>query len=234
MTLIELLVCVAVMGMLAGLLFSGVMRAKAAAEGARCKSNLRQIGVQVLSYGYDWQGMTMPASVGETVNGGDNHWINIVLKNSSGAEDLFACPSLPLAERFDPAGHVPGLGNTWKRASYIMNTVRESDWSGADESLVRAGAHGFGIDSATPIPLSSVQAPSSKIYITDVVGKIANSHKSILSWKQTDHGERKTPPVGDVRRVGDHHRGGFKVLFGDAHVGDKNDTLAKEWNVNQP
>jgi prepilin-type N-terminal cleavage/methylation domain-containing protein len=233
-TLVELLTVVAVIGILAGMAYSGFARARAASEGMTCKSNARQIGMQLFSYAEDWQGMGLPASVGETVNGGDNHWINIVLNHTAGVEGLFACPSLPEKDRFDPAGHVPGMGNKWKRASYIMNTLREGDWAGADSSLQGAGAHGFGLDSTHSIPLNSVQSPSQKIYVTDVVGKMANTHKSMLMWKHTDHGERRNPPTGDVRRVGDHHRGGFKALFGDGHVSDKKDTLAKEWNVSQP
>ena len=178
MTLIELLAVVSVISVLFSLVLSGFAKARAASEGLTCKSNTRQIGMQLFSYAEDWQGMGLPASVGETVNGGDNHWINIILKNTAGVEELFACPSLPEKDRFDPAGHIPGMGNKWKRASYIMNTLREGDWSGADASLQGASAHGFGLDSTHSIPLNSVQSPSQKIYVADVVGKMANTHKS--------------------------------------------------------
>lgn len=49
-TLIELLTVIALVGILVALLFPGLRSVKARAEGAKCLSNLKQIGVAVASY----------------------------------------------------------------------------------------------------------------------------------------------------------------------------------------
>ena len=58
-SLIELLVAVAILAVLAGLTLSAVQRVRAAAAAARCKNNLRQVGV-ALAHHHDRQGRFPP------------------------------------------------------------------------------------------------------------------------------------------------------------------------------
>lgn len=55
-TLIELLVVIAIIAILAGMLFPVFSSSREAARGAKCQSNLRQIGAAFQSYTSDWSG----------------------------------------------------------------------------------------------------------------------------------------------------------------------------------
>src|SRR6266705_3186945 len=55
MTLMELLVVIAIIAILAALLLPGLSRAKASAQSAQCKSNLRQLSVALALYVGDHQ-----------------------------------------------------------------------------------------------------------------------------------------------------------------------------------
>src|SRR2546426_10169292 len=53
-TLVELLVVIAVIAILAALLLPALAKAKASAQSAACKSNLRQLGLALNMYVDDW------------------------------------------------------------------------------------------------------------------------------------------------------------------------------------
>ncbi len=55
-TLIELLTVIAIIGILAAILIPTVGKVRSTAQGARCVSNLRQIGQQILAYANDSKG----------------------------------------------------------------------------------------------------------------------------------------------------------------------------------
>ena len=55
-TLVELLVVTAVIGVLAGVLVPVALKARVGAEGIKCKSNLAQIGKAALMYTVQWDG----------------------------------------------------------------------------------------------------------------------------------------------------------------------------------
>ncbi len=54
-TLIELLVVISVIAVLAAILLAALSRARAAADSALCKSNLRQWGLGLRTYVEDWK-----------------------------------------------------------------------------------------------------------------------------------------------------------------------------------
>jgi prepilin-type N-terminal cleavage/methylation domain-containing protein/prepilin-type processing-associated H-X9-DG protein len=89
-TLIELLVVIAIVALLAGILFPVFAQAREKARQSTCTSNLRQIGMAVMQYRDDNDGV-YPAAFHYPVGGGYVHWCAAILgylKN----EDVFRCP----------------------------------------------------------------------------------------------------------------------------------------------
>lgn len=66
-SLIELLVVMAVMSILASMLLSGIDLVREAARGASCASTQRQIGLAVMAYAGEWDGMLCPGYIQNNV-----------------------------------------------------------------------------------------------------------------------------------------------------------------------
>ncbi|MEI8078148.1 MAG: hypothetical protein WCH61_00790, partial [bacterium] len=61
----------------------------------------------------------------------------------------------------------------------------------------------------------------------------------IVTWKETDHGAVPVPGGSagqEVRDVGNHHRGTFNLLAGDAHVERQNQPFStpRRWAACEP
>ena len=66
-TLVELLVVMGIISVLIATLLPALSRARASADGLKCVSNLRQLGVALRLYGEAWQGVVMPPAAGANV-----------------------------------------------------------------------------------------------------------------------------------------------------------------------
>jgi prepilin-type N-terminal cleavage/methylation domain-containing protein/prepilin-type processing-associated H-X9-DG protein len=89
-TLVELLVVVAVIGILAGLLLPALAQAKARAKSSACLSNLRQLGVATLMYAHDNDDRVHLDGLPQGVN----TWGAQLRTNTDlSTLDTFACPA---------------------------------------------------------------------------------------------------------------------------------------------
>ena len=82
-TLVELLVVIAVIGILSSLTLPAVQRARRAANGAVCLNNLRQLGAAAHLYWSDNENNPFPYKLGAT-NNGDVYWFGWIERGAEG------------------------------------------------------------------------------------------------------------------------------------------------------
>ena len=90
-TLIELLVVIAIIAILAAILFPAFAKARESARRASCSSNLKQIGLSIIQYSYDYEGFMPPSQVGTTATNLVS-WPTIMQPFIKDA-GVFVCPS---------------------------------------------------------------------------------------------------------------------------------------------
>lgn len=88
-TLVELLVVLAVIGVIAALLLPALARGKAAAQRLRCVSNLHQLGLAAQMYWDDHGGRTFRYR-GAFTNGGDLFWFGWLARGAEGTRGFDA------------------------------------------------------------------------------------------------------------------------------------------------
>lgn len=91
-TLIELLVVISIIALLIGILLPALTAARDVAKGIKCLSSQRQVGLSLLTYANDYDGM-IPA-VANTLPWPDRYWTSRLLaRNYISAADPLYCPS---------------------------------------------------------------------------------------------------------------------------------------------
>ena len=91
-TLIELMVVMALLGVLASLLFPAINRARARGQSAVCLSNLRQIGAALILEAAQKEGRIYLYSPADDDS---NSWAAVAAAIGANEPDLFYCPSYP-------------------------------------------------------------------------------------------------------------------------------------------
>ena len=96
-TLQELLVVIAVIAILAALLFPVFMRSRENARRTACQSNLKQIGLAIIQYTQDYDGINPPRYSGATTELPDKNPLNwrVLMFPYAKSAGVFQCPSNP-------------------------------------------------------------------------------------------------------------------------------------------
>ena len=127
-TLIELLVVVAIIGILAALLFPAFARARENGRRASCQSNLKQIGLGLLQYqqdydetlAADWYGPDTTATTPRGTDPPRYKWMDAIYTYTR-TDAIFQCPSETSKDKYVYYGNLEPLTTSKEYGSYVIN-----------------------------------------------------------------------------------------------------------------
>ncbi len=96
-TLQEILIVIAIIAILAALLFPALWRSREGARRTACQSNMKQIGLALVQYARDYDGVNPPRYSGATLEGPDKNPLNwrVILFPYVKSAGVYQCPSNP-------------------------------------------------------------------------------------------------------------------------------------------
>jgi len=229
-TLIELLVVIAIIGVLASLLLPALSRAKAMAQATQCKSNLRQIGIALLSYTSEHGSYPLYGRLPSASEPDGAKWFDDIKPHLSQGwwSGIYICPSSQFQKEVGPP----------MRRSYgtfIVESIGSYAYNGGSSDgadLYLYGLAGKSLDkykiAAIAIRESEVQSPSDMIAIGD---SFTRSYAVPLDWlppnivpinEGLDLLSRREvhwyTNLDDPSRPLLRHRGKSHNVFADGHV----------------
>ncbi len=197
-TLIELLTVVAILAVLAALLFPAISSFQERSSKVQCANNLNQIGVALRAYAMDHNNSLPPTATTWPPNGAPQTWGYLIWSYAGYSPAQF---TTNFNLRVDPTAQGKNIfrcPSTWKLAVKAPSTTQPVNWN----------MFSYGLNSSplgewiftSPISLAMIEQPSKTAMVTEDSFS-AGSYTGFFSF------------YGLIP-----HTGGCNVLFFDGHV----------------
>lgn len=197
-TLIELLVVIAIIAILAAILFPVFARARENARRSACQSNLKQIGIGLLQYAQDYDGVLVPRRRYKDAgsNTWDFRWTDLIQPYVK-SDQLFNCPS----ESF----------NTFTPYTYSATEIKDtspglySQVAGNNGSYAINSTYSFSGDNQTPpcTPLFDDLSGNANYFYTTRESKLATPSTTAYVMDNGDANPGISASTVDKPRAGD-------------------------------
>ncbi len=209
-TLVELLVVVAIVGLLVGLLLPAVQASREQARIAKCASNMRQVGLAMIRYcdlhAGHWPETTHTTKLDPATGKYSRAWVYALAPYVEDVDAIRICPS-------DLAGELRLAG---KGTSYTMNGYLSSESDPAFESLRKIPAThraivGFELAESKDNGAMTTQNPQ-KI-------DVFNDHVHSFKWFSNSNIKNGLVFTNISNEIAvDRHSGTTHFLYADGHV----------------
>lgn len=202
-TLIELLVVMVIIALLAALLLPGLARGKEAAQSARCKSNLHQIGLALKLYTDEFQKYPPCATMDGANRAAYSLWDGKILPFAANNRDVFLCPGEKSAFTW-----TNDLAAPQRNPCYGYNMAGSGTYPAWGDSLGLDGGGGSRWGGGSGLPEARVKASSEMIAVADC--------RPLSRGEDNDLDDFF--PINLLAEIAPRHNQGENVVFCDNHV----------------
>jgi prepilin-type N-terminal cleavage/methylation domain-containing protein/prepilin-type processing-associated H-X9-DG protein len=232
-TLIELLIVIAIIALLAAILFPVFGRARENARRSSCQSNLKQIGLGIAQYTQDYDEMMMRSFYGPGNGISDSNtttiykWMDAAYPYIK-SEQIYSCPSDTVNKSYIYYKNLTA-GNSKNYGSYGVNQVnyRQDD----ERTPPMIGSFGTDESSLPPsVPLAKIVQPAETVLILET----ENDNWNYFYYSQSIDSAAQIPTASSKRgmeslfcrssgnsadqHIISRHLNTSNVLWADGHV----------------
>lgn len=195
-TLIELLVVMAIIALLIGIFLPALSAARRTAKDIQCRSNLRQIGTAVVSYGNDHEGRLPDSGSDDDTSGGDLVGELQPYLNTRWGTGVWVCPSHDAFAR--RKGWTGSYGYNWQYLLVPGPDYPHSQWNSFNNQGFRP---------------SALEQPTDALLFVD--HSAPGGSGDLWTYVQRPKDE---PHINGFGRVAFRHNDHANVAYADGHV----------------